>query len=187
VVHRNLCETDAVVAIPELLCAARFSRVFCAGELPVNECFDQRAKFAARLPAGYRYTPTHFWLSPTETPGRWRAGLTEFALRMLGELVVVEFDKKPGARVELGEVIGFVEGLKALSDLCCIGSGVFEAANPAFQKGVEDLASDPYGAGWLYAFSGEPDARHLDATAYQQLLGVTLTRLRAENCPDPPA
>ena len=150
----------------------------------MNDCFNQRAKFAARLPGGYLYTPTHFWLAAGGGPGRWRVGLTEFAMRMLGELVVVEFEKKPGTAVELGEVVGLVEGLKALSDLCCVGRGTFEGGNPGFQKGVESLTNDPYGEGWLYEFSGEPDARRLDAAAYQELLGVMVSRLQAEKCND---
>jgi glycine cleavage system H protein len=150
----------------------------------VNDCFNQRAKFAARLPAGYLYTPSHFWLVAGGAPDRWRVGLTEFAVRMLGELVVVEFEKRPGTAVELGEVVGLVEGLKALSDLCCVGAGVFEGGNPALLKGLECVVGDPYGEGWLYEFSGEPDARRLDAKAYQELLGVTVSRLQAERCPD---
>lgn len=107
-------------------------------------------------------------------------------MRMLGELVVVEFEKKPGAPVEKGEVLGFIEGLKALSDLFCVGEGTFEGSNPAFSKGLEVLANDPYGEGWLYEFCGEVDPARLDATGYRELLGVTVRRMQAAECPEEP-
>ena len=78
------------------------------------------------------------------------------------------------------------KGSKRLSDLYSVGSGTFEIANPSFQKSAAILADDPYGEGWLYEFTGEPDTRRLDATAYKELLGVTINRLHAERCPDVP-
>jgi len=108
--------------------------------------------------------------------------MTEFALRMLGELVVVEFEVKPGAPVTKGDTIGLIEGFKALSDLYCIGSGTFEGGNPTFSKGLESLSNDPYDEGWLYEFSGEPEKNSLDASAYADLLGVTLTQIQSRQC-----
>lgn len=108
--------------------------------------------------------------------------MTEFALRMLGELVMVEFEAKPGSAVARGDTIGLVEGFKALSDLYCVGSGTFEGGNPAFAKGLESLANDPYGAGWLYEFCGEPEKNSLDVSAYAGLLEVTLAQIKNRQC-----
>lgn len=151
-------------------------------DLTVNDCHAQRTRFAARLPAGHVFTSSHFWFVPGAVPGRWRVGVSEFALRMLGDLVVVEFDKKPGDLVALGEAVGLIEGFKAISDLYCIGSGTFHAPNPILSKSLEALDSDPYGAGWLYEFTGEPGPAQLDAAAYAELLGVTINRIHDGQC-----
>lgn len=154
--------------------------------LSVNDCYAQRTRFAARLPAGHEFTSSHFWLVPGDVPGRWRVGMSEFALRMLGDLVVVEFDKKPGDPVAQGEVVGLIEGFKAISDLYCIGSGTFEGPNPQLSKSLESLDSDPYGAGWLYEFSGQPGPNRLDARGYADLLGLTINRIHDGQCKESP-
>ncbi|MBZ4217888.1 glycine cleavage system protein H, partial [Klebsiella aerogenes] len=76
--------------------------------------------------------------------GRWRVGFTKFALRMLGELVDVQFEKPPGAPVQTGEILGSIEGFKALSDLYCVGKGTFVGGNPALRDDLECLARRPY-------------------------------------------
>lgn len=141
----------------------------------------RRGNFATRLPAGHLYTPSHAWLAkaPDGPEGRWRVGLTKFALRMLGELVEIQFTAAPGAAVQPGDVLGSVEGFKALSDIFCVGNGVFAGANAEVAADADLVGRDPYGAGWLYAFDGAPDARSLDARGYRQLLDETIDRLMA--------
>ena len=53
-------------------------------------------------------------------PGRWRVGFTKFATRMLGEIVEVQWEKTDGAGVSSGEIIGSIEGFKAISDIYCV-------------------------------------------------------------------
>lgn len=96
---------------------------------------------------------------------------------MLGDLVAVEFECPAKTAVEKGGVLGLIEGLKAVSDLYCIGSGVFEGGNPAFASDLSLLEKDPYGEGWLYEWSGEPEPGWLDAKAYRELVGVATQRL----------
>ncbi len=139
----------------------------------------KRATFVTRLPAGHRYSPSHCWLAVSD-PGRWRVGYTKFALRMLGELVDVQFDRAPGSAVRPGDVLGSIEGFKAVSDLFCVGSGTFCGGNPALRTELESLGRDPYGAGWLYEFEGEPDDRCMDVTQYQGLLDATIDRILAK-------
>jgi glycine cleavage system H protein len=141
----------------------------------------RRSHFVTRLPVGHLYAPSHAWLAPApEGPvGRWRVGLTKFALRMLGELVELQFSRNPGDPVQPGDVIGSIEGFKALSDLYCVGSGRFAEGNPAVLEAVEQVSRDPYRAGWLYAFDGEPDGRTLDVQGYRQLLDETIDRIMA--------
>lgn len=147
----------------------------------------KRATFATRLPASHLYTPSHCWLARAgggeATAARWRVGYTKFALRMLGELVDVQFTCAPGTAVQAGDIIGTIEGFKAISDIYCAGRGRFVAGNPALRDSLDGLAHDPY-AGWLYEFEGEPDARCLDVNAYQDLLSATIDRIMARQNTD---
>jgi len=64
--------------------------------------------FTTELPRDCLYSPSHAWLA--RRPGeRWRVGLTKFATRMLGEMVDHGFQVAPGAAIEVGEVIGWIE------------------------------------------------------------------------------
>jgi len=139
----------------------------------------KRATFVTQLPVTHLYAPSHCWLARTES-GTWRVGFTKFALRMLGELVDVQFDRTAGAAVQPGDILGSIEGFKAVSDLFCVGRGTFVGGNPALRTDLEALARDPYAAGWLYEFTGEPDPRCLDVNAYQGLLNATIDRILAK-------
>lgn len=143
----------------------------------------KRATFVTQLPVTHLYAPSHCWLARTDE-GRWRVGFTKFALRMLGELVDVQFDRPPGSAVKPGDILGSIEGFKAVSDLFCVGQGSFVGGNPALRTDLEALARDPYAAGWLYEFDGEPDLRCLDVTAYQDLLNATIDRILAKQKAD---
>src|SRR5690242_8509507 len=93
-----------------------------------NSLFYKRSLFVTRLPLNYLYTASHYWLCQQE--GKWRVGLTKFATRLVGEMVDFGFDTQPGSRVRLGQVIGWLEGLKTISDLLSVVEGTFERGNP---------------------------------------------------------
>ncbi len=78
----------------------------------------KHARFSARFPRDYRYSPSHYWMAPvTDAPGLWRVGFTKFATRMLGELVEANFEIPVGGKIEAGQEIGAVEGFKAASSV----------------------------------------------------------------------
>ncbi len=139
----------------------------------------KRATFAAQLPLAHRYSPSHCWLCDMGG-GRWRVGHTKFALRMLGELVDVQFDRAVGSAVKPGDILGAIEGFKALSDLYCVGTGTFAGANPALKEDLAVLGRDPHGKGWLYEFDGEPDSRCVTVEGYRDLLDATIDRMLAK-------
>lgn len=139
----------------------------------------QRATFVTHLPVTSLYAPSHCWLA-RHASGRWRTGFTKFALRMLGEVVEVQFDHAVGAPVEPGDILGSIEGFKAVSDLFCVGRGRFAGGNPQLLEDPEVLSREPYAAGWLYEFDGEPDSRCLDVAGYQALLDATIDRILAK-------
>lgn len=136
----------------------------------------KRSRFATSLPLDYAYTPSHAWVA-RQGEGLWRVGLTRFATRMLGEMVDHGFAVEPGRQVQQGEVIGWIEGFKAISDLFCVVQGEFAGSNPALRERVHLVSEDPYGEGWLYAVNGEADPHWLDAQAYAALLDQTIDKI----------
>jgi glycine cleavage system H protein len=147
-------------------------------EAPATLSF-QRAKFRTRLPLDRLYTPGHMWLREGE-PGRWEVGLTRFALRMLGEPVELDLEVAPDAPVTTGEVVGWVEGFKAVSDLYSPLDGSFGGGNPVLQADVARLKSAPYGDGWLFAVRGEPGTDCVDGEGYASFLEATIDRMLGE-------
>src|SRR5439155_3016675 len=118
----------------------------------------------------------HFWLARIEG-GRWRVGFTKFATRMLGEIVEVQWEKAAGAAVASGEIIGSIEGFKAISDIYCAADGRFAGGNPELRDQIELAGAEPYGAGWLYEVEGKPDAKCVDLQTYRALLDTTIDRI----------
>lgn len=139
----------------------------------VNALPYQRARFATELPISYLYSPDHFWIGRTAEQ-TWRVGLTKFGSRMLGEMVDYGFEVGLGTAVTSRQVIGWIEGFKALSELFCVAAGEFIGPNPALEQNITIVNRDPYGAGWLYAVRGNPDSTCMDVQAYAQLLDRTI-------------
>ena len=146
---------------------------------PIKTLHYKRSNFATQLPVDFLYTPSHAWLARVERD-RWRVGLTKFATRMLGEMVDHGFEVAPGAALECGQILGWVEGFKAISDLFCVADGCFVGGNPALQERIALISKSPYATGWLYEIEGRPDARCIDVHAYRDLLDKTIERLLAQ-------
>lgn len=138
--------------------------------------FYKRATFVTHLPAECLYSPSHFWLREVE-PGRWRVGFTKFATRMLGEIVEVQWEKAAEAPVKSGEIIGSIEGFKAISDIYCVADGAFAGGNAMLQQDIELVSREPYVGGWLYEVHGQPDAKCIDLAGYRSLLDTTIDRI----------
>lgn len=136
----------------------------------------KRATFVTHLPVERLYTQSHNWLTRV-SEGEWRVGYTKFALRMLGELVDLRFEVKPGAPVQVGEIVGSIEGFKAISDIYCVGAGRFVGGNSALSSGLDAVGEKPYDEGWLYQFEGTPESRAMDIDGYRALLDATIDRM----------
>ncbi len=143
---------------------------------PVKTLHYKRSHFATQLPVDCLYTPSHAWLAQTGED-RWRVGITKFATRMLGEMVDHALEIEPGAPVECGQIIGWVEGFKAISDLFCVVEGSFITSNAGLKENISRLSKDPFGAGWLYEAAGQPDAKCMDVLAYRDLLDKAIDRI----------
>ncbi len=138
--------------------------------------YYRRSRFTTHLPRDRKYSPAHYWLLE-ESPGVWRIGLTKFATRMLGDIVEFDFGVRPGTNVAVGDEIGSLEGLKALTVVFAVGAGVFLGEGTSLRKDVTLVESDPYGEGWLYRLQGEPAADAVDVEGYVTILDATIDRM----------
>lgn len=136
----------------------------------------RRALFIADLPVDHLYSPAHAWLTPNGE-GAWRIGLTKFATHLLGDMVDHDFEAKPGDAVAPGQIIGWIEGFKAISDLFCVATGEFVRRNPELADQITLINRDPHGEGWLYEVKGTPDSKCMDVHAYIAFLDRTIDRL----------
>ena len=136
----------------------------------------KRSKFATRLPTDRLFTQSHFWIAPADGGGQ-RVGFTKFATRMLGEVVEFEFEIGLGAAVETGQVIGWFEGFKAVTELYAPMTGTFGGANPGLERALEAVHKTPYDAGWLYRLDGDPPPDALTAQEYAGFLDATIDRM----------
>jgi glycine cleavage system H protein len=138
----------------------------------------RRSRFTTHLPIAYLYTPSHAWLARLDPrKDTWRVGVTKFATRMLGEMVDHGWEVQPGAAVTCGQVIGWLEGFKAISDVFCVVQGNFSQANAVLKEKITLVNKDCYGQGWLYEAQGTPDSRCLEVQAYLKLLDKTIDRI----------
>ena len=138
--------------------------------------FYKRSHFVTHLPVDYLYSPSHLWLA-RQDGDLWRVGLTKFATRMLGEMVDCGFELPPDSAVASGQIIGWVEGFKAISDIYCVLEGNFSGENPGLKENITVINKDPYVTGWLYEARGQPDVKCVDVHAYRTLLDETIDRI----------
>tara|TARA_B100001971_G_scaffold210649_2_gene236584 strand:- start:182 stop:772 length:591 start_codon:yes stop_codon:yes gene_type:complete len=136
----------------------------------------KRSQFATRLPLDCVYNPSHFWARQGDN-GVWRVGFTKFATRMLGDMVDHDFEAKPGTTIEPGQILGWVEGFKAISDVYSFCSGEFVGCNSALQEKISLIHKSPYEKGWLYEMTGKPDDKCVDAEGYAAILNQTIDKM----------
>lgn len=137
----------------------------------------KRSRFSTYLPQNRLYSPSHFWLLE-DSPGVWRIGFTKFATRMLGDIVECRFDVAPNVPIKTGDVIGYIEAFKAVSDLYSIADGEFSGMNPALLEDYSLVSSFPYDRGWIYEVKGTPDERCMDVNEYILLLNNTIDKMK---------
>jgi glycine cleavage system H protein len=116
-----------------------------------------------------RYTAEHEWVAVEGNLAT--VGITDYAQRVLGDLVFVQLPDVGSALVR-GAAAGVVESVKAASDIYAPLTGNIVAVNPATIETPALVNSDPMGAGWLFKIDLS-DASELnqllDESAYRQL------------------
>jgi glycine cleavage system H protein len=98
------------------------------------------------VPEEIFYHPEHTWArieSDTAT-----VGITDHAQRALGEIVYVELPDS-GRVLKFGEVFGYIESSKSVSDLFSPVPGEVVEVNTALDDLPENVNEDPYGEGWM--------------------------------------
>ena len=98
---------------------------------------------------------------------------------MLGDIVDLEFEvarRRPGRGRRDHRLARGVQG----PDRALRGRSTarFLGGNPALALALDVLDTDRYGAGWLYAVEGTPDAGALDAAGYAAVLDATIDKMR---------
>ena len=141
--------------------------------------YYRRSRFTTHLPRDRRYSRAHYWLLE-ESRGMWRIGLTKFATRMLGDIVEFDFAIAAGTNVTVGDEIGTIEGLKAISMVFAAGSGAFAGENSRLRQDVTLAESDPYGDGWLYRLEGTAAPDAVDVEGYVAILDATIDAMLAD-------
>jgi glycine cleavage system H protein len=98
---------------------------------------------------------------------------------MLGDIVEFEFTAGAGNEIQVGDEIGSIEGLKAVTSIFAAGAGRFLGEGAPLRGDVTLAESDPYGKGWLYRLQGVPAADTVDVQGYVAVLDATIDKMLA--------
>lgn len=122
------------------------------------------------LPENLKYTDTHEWALVSENEAS--IGISKHAVNLLGDVVYLELPKL-GTQVTQKATVGFIESVKAASEIYSPLSGVVIAVNEELTKDPGLLNRDCYDKGWLYRIAlSNPDESStlLSVDAYRALL-----------------
>ena len=124
----------------------------------------------ADRPADIQYTKTHEWVRVQGEVAT--VGITDFAVEHLGDLVFVDLPEV-GRTLDAGESVAEVESVKAVGEVYSPIAGEVTEVNEDLADDQGPLASDPFGAGWLFKIklSAEP-AGMMDLATYEQQLAT---------------
>lgn len=115
-------------------------------------------------PTDLKYTTDHEWVRMEGDVAT--VGITAHAAETLSDLVYIDLPEM-GDDVTAGESFGEIESVKAVSDLNAPLSGEVIDVNSELAENLKDIASDPYGKGWMIKIKVSGEAEGLmDAAAY---------------------
>ena len=100
----------------------------------------------ANTPEDNRYAKSHEYLHVEGDTGT--IGITDYAQKELGDVVFVELPQV-GSQLEMGDELGSIESVKAVSELFTPVSGEVVEVNEALAEKPELVNTDPYGDGWM--------------------------------------
>ena len=97
-------------------------------------------------PEDSRYAKSHEYIHVEGNVGT--IGITDYAQKELGDVVFVELPQV-GTQLELGDELGSIESVKAVSELFSPVSGEVLEVNESLADKPELVNTDPYGDGWM--------------------------------------
>ncbi|MDF2838300.1 MAG: Glycine cleavage system protein [Evtepia sp.] len=106
------------------------------------------------IPATLQYSKSHEWVKFTSKDTAL-VGLTDFAQDQLGSLVFVNLPEV-GDEFEVGDTLGDVESVKAVSDIYAPVGGTISSVNEELLDTPEAINQSPYDA-WLVEISAISD------------------------------
>ena len=121
----------------------------------------------SEIPDDLLYTRDHEWVRK-ESEGTYAVGITHHAQDSLGDVTFVELPAS-GDTFEQNSVFGFVESVKAASDLYMPIAGEVVEINAELNDSPEQVNEDPYGGGWMIKIkpaTGFSEESLLNAVAY---------------------
>ena len=118
---------------------------------------------AITTPEDNRYATSHEYVHVEGDTGT--IGITDYAQKELGDVVFVELPQV-GTQLEMGDELGSIESVKAVSELFSPVGGEVIEVNEALADKPELVNTDPYGDGWMVRI------RVADATEADELMGA---------------
>ncbi|MEB3859810.1 MAG: glycine cleavage system protein GcvH [Desulfurococcales archaeon] len=103
--------------------------------------------FVAVIVEELLYTETDEWVRVED--GRARVGITDYAQKMLKDIVGVELPEK-GSSVSRGEAVAILESVKTVAEVYSPVTGTVVDVNERLLEEPELLNKDPYGEGWIF-------------------------------------
>jgi len=113
------------------------------------------------VPDDLLYTETHEWIR--REGENVRVGITDHAQSELTDVVYVELPQV-GSQLEMGDDLGSIESVKAVSELFAPVGGEVIEVNEALADKPELVNTDPWGDGWMIKI------RLADATEADELM-----------------
>jgi glycine cleavage system H protein len=100
----------------------------------------------ANTPEDNRYARSHEYVHVEGDIGT--IGITDYAQKELGDVVFVELPQV-GSQLEMGDELGSIESVKAVSELFSPVGGEVVEVNEALADKPELVNTDPWGDGWM--------------------------------------
>jgi glycine cleavage system H protein len=100
----------------------------------------------ANTPEDNRYAKSHEYIHVEGEIGT--IGITDYAQKELGDVVFVELPQV-GTQLDLGDELGSIESVKAVSELFSPVTGEVVEINESLADKPELVNTDPYGDGWM--------------------------------------
>ena len=141
-------------------------------ERPTEDSDDDHAWFSfamgdfqAEFPRDRHYATNHMWAKQV-LDGRWRFGLTAYAVRLLQDVYFLDWIVEPPAPIARRAQIGSIESKKAGTDLYAPLAGKLVAINELALEDPSLINADHYGDGWMIEIEAEDFSRLLTPEGY---------------------